>query len=349
MKQAYGSTPDGTAVDLYTLTNANGVQAQITNFGGIVTSLLVPDRAGRLGDVVLGFDSLDVYLGKHPYFGAICGRYTNRIARGRFTLNGVAYALARNDGVNHLHGGLRGFDKAVWKAAEVRTGEGAGLRLAYLSRDGEEGYPGNLETVVTYTLTNRNELRIDYLATTDQDTVLNLSHHGYFNLADAGTSDILRHEVTIDADRFAAIEGDLIPTGELIEVKGTPMDFTRPTPVGARIDQDDQQLVRGRGYDHTWVLTDKRRALSFAARVYEPTSGRVMKVYTTEPAIQFYTGNFLDGSNIGKGGVVYRKRHALCLECQHFPDSPNRPEFPSTVLKPGQRYEQTTVYRFTAE
>ncbi len=349
MKQAYGSTPDGTAVDLYTLTNTKGVQAQITNFGGIVTSLLVPDRSGRLGDVVLGFDSLDGYLGKHPYFGAICGRYTNRIAKGRFTLNGVTYALAQNDGENHLHGGLRGFDKAVWEAAELQTAEGPGLRLAYLSRAGEEGYPGNLQTVVTYTLTNRDELRIGYLATTDQDTVLNLSHHGYFNLSDAGMSDILHHEVTIHADRFAEIESDLIPTGELIDVKGTPMDFTRPMLVGARIDLDDEQLVRGRGYDHTWMLSGKPRDLALAARVYEPISGRAMEVYTTEPAIQFYTGNFLDGSNTGKGGVMYRKRHALCLECQHFPDSPNRPQFPTTVLKPGQRYEQTTVYRFTAE
>ena len=347
MKTPYGRTTDGTAVDLYTLSNANGMRAEITNYGGIVTSLLVPDRTGRLGDVVLGFDSLDGYLGKHPYFGAICGRCVNRIAKGRFTLNGVEYTLARNDGENHLHGGLRGFDRAVWQATEIGTDDGPTLRLRHSSPDGDEGYPGNLNITVTYTLTDRNELKIDYLATTDRDTVVNLSHHGYFNLADGGATDILRHEVTIHADRFAAAAPDLIPTGELIDVKGTPMDFTRPTAVGARIGQNDEQLVNGRGYDHTFVLGDSSH-LKPAARVYEPTSGRTMEVSTTEPAVQFYTGNFLDGSNVGKGGVAYRKRHALCLECQHFPDSPNQPQFPTTVLKPGQRYTQTTVYRFSA-
>jgi aldose 1-epimerase len=347
MKTPYGRTADGAAVDLYTLTNATGMRAQITNYGGIVTSLLVPDRTGRLGDVVLGFDRLEGYLGKHPYFGAICGRCINRIAKGRFTLNGVEYTLARNEGENHLHGGLRGFDRVVWRATETATSEGPSLELRHSSPDGDEGYPGNLQIAVTYTVTDRNELKIDYLATTDRDTVVNLSHHGYFNLADGGATDILRHEVTIYAGRFAAAAPDLIPTGALIDVKGTPMDFTRATAVGARIGQNYEQLVNGRGYDHTFVLGDSGQ-LKPAARVYEPTSGRTMDVSTTEPTVQFYTGNFLDGSNVGKGGVAYRKRHALCLECQHFPDSPNQPQFPSIVLKPGQRYTQTTVYRFSA-
>ncbi len=349
MKQAYGSTPDGAAVDLYTLTNATGIRAQITNYGAIVTSLLVPDREGRLSDVVLGFDRLEGYLGKHPYFGVICGRYANRIAKGCFTLNGVEYTLARNDGENHLHGGSRGFDKMVWTAAEVAEQDGAGLRLAYSSPAGEEGYPGNLEVAVTYTLTDRNELRIDYLATTDADTVLNLTHHGYFNLADGGAGDVLKHEVMIDAARFLPVDTGWIPTGELRRVEGTLMDFNQPTAIGARIERDDEQLAHGKGYDHTWVLNSEPGRLSLAARVYEPSSGRVMEVLTTEPGIQFFTGNILDGTVTGKGGAVYRRRHGLCLECQHFPDSPNKPQFPTTVLRPGQRYTQTTVYRFSAE
>jgi len=347
VKQRYGRTSDGAAVDLYTLTNVAGMRAQITNFGGIVTSLLVPDRDGRMGDVVLGFDRLDGYLGKQPYFGAICGRYANRIADGRFTLNGIAYTLASNDAENHLHGGLRGFDKVVWDAEELAGERDTALRLAYSSPAGDEGYPGKLDVIVTYMLTVRNELKIAYVATTDADTVLNLSHHGYFNLADGGASDILRHQVTIDAARFLPVAADLIPTGELRRVEGTPMDFTRPMPIGLRIDQSDEQLVNGRGYDHTWVINGKPGQLRLAARVHEPTSGRVMEVLTTEPGVQFYTGNFLDGTIVGKGGAVYRRRHGLCLECQHFPDSPNKPQFPTTVLKPGQTYTQTTVYRFS--
>jgi aldose 1-epimerase len=344
MKAAYGHTADGTPVDLYLLANADGMQVSITNYGGIVTSLLVPDRNGRRADVVLGFDRLDGYLDRHPKFGAICGRYANRIAKGRFTLNGVEYPLARNDGENHLHGGLHGFDRAVWKAVEESANA---VRLEYLSRAGEEGYPGNLQVAVTYTLTADNALRLDYLATTDADTVLNLTHHGYFNLADGGAGSILGHEVTIPADRFAVAAPDLIPTGEIRSVRGTPMDFTLPTAIGARIDGSDEQLVRGRGYDHSFVLGDAPAQLRFAARLHDPMSGRVMEVHTTEPVVHFYTGNFLDGSITGKGGAVYRKRHGLCFECQHFPDSPNRPEFPTTVLKPGQRYTQTTVYRFS--
>jgi aldose 1-epimerase len=347
MKQAYGNTPDGAVVDLYTLTNAAGMRAQITNYGAIVTSLLVPDREGRLGDVVLGFDHLDGYLMKHPYLGAICGRYINRIARGRFTLDGVAYELARNEGGNHLHGGLRGFDKVVWKAAEVAAHGGAGLQLDYLSPAGEEGYPGTLQVTVTYTLTDRNELRIDYSATTDAATVLNLSHHGYFNLADGGAGDVLGHELIIDATHFLPVDASLIPTGELRRVQGTPMDFTQPTAIGARIEHRDEQLAHGGGYDHTWVVNGDPGQLRLAARAHEPTTGRVMDVLTTEPGVQFYAGNMLDGTVTGKGGTVYRRRHGLCLECQHFPDSPNKPQFPTTVLRPGQRYAQTTAYRFS--
>jgi aldose 1-epimerase len=346
MTQGFGIGPDGANIDLYTLSNAAGMRAQITNYGGIVTSLLVPDREGRLGDVVLGFDRIDGYLKRHPYFGAICGRYANRLAGGRFTLNGVEYTLARNDGDHHLHGGIRGFDKMVWQGAEFASVGGAALRLAYSSPAGDEGYPGNLDVVVTYTMTDGNELRIEYLATTDADTVLNLSHHGYFNLADGGASEVLGHEIMIDAARFLAVDAALIPTGEVRDVRGTPMDFTRATPIGARIDGDDEQLVNGRGYDHTWAVNGEPGQLRLAARVHEPITGRVMEVLTTEPGVQFYTGNFLDGTITGKGGAVYRKRHGLCLECQHFPDSPNKPQFPTTVLKPGQRYTQTTVYRF---
>jgi aldose 1-epimerase len=347
----FGKTADGTPVEIYTLTNSHGVEAQIMTYGGIVVSLKVPDRNRRMADVVLGYDTLEGYLKDNsPYFGALIGRYGNRIAGGRFTLDGVTYTLAKNNGENHLHGGLRGFDKVVWKATALGGRGGNRLRLTYLSKDGEEGYPGNLSVTVTYTLTNNNELRIDYSATTDKDTVLNLTHHSYFNLAGAGTGDILGHEVVINADRFVPVaDSGAIPTGELRSVKGTPMDFTQPMLVGARITQPDEQLNFGRGYDHTWVLNKTRaRTPSFAARVTEPKSGRVMEVYTTEPGVQFYTGNFLDGTITGKGGKVYNQRYGLCLEAQHYPDSPNQPKFPSTVLKPGQRYTQTTIYKFSA-
>jgi aldose 1-epimerase len=345
----FGKTADGTPVEIYTLTNAHGMEAQIMTYGGIVVSLKTPDRNGRMADVVLGYDTLDGYLKDNgPYMGALIGRYGNRIANGKFTLNGVEYTLAKNNGENHLHGGLKGFDKVVWKATPLRGGRG--LRLTYLSKDGEEGYPGNLSVTVTYSLTNNNELRIDYAATTDKDTVLNLTHHSYFNLAGAGTGDILGHEVFINADRFVPVaDSGAIPTGELRSVKGTPMDFTKPMAVGARITQPDEQLNFGRGYDHTWVLNKTRaRTPSLAARVYEAKSGRVMEVYTTEPGVQFYTGNFLDGTITGKGGKVYNQRYGLCLEAQHYPDSPNQPKFPSTVLRPGQRYTQTTIYKFSA-
>jgi aldose 1-epimerase len=347
-REPFGKTADGTPVELFTLRNIHGVEARIMTYGGIVVSLKVPDRQGKMDDVVLGYDTLDGYLKDNgPYMGALIGRYGNRIAKGKFKLNGVEYTLAQNNGENHLHGGLKGFDKVVWKPTPLGS---RSVKLTYLSKDGEEGYPGNLTVTVIYTLTNQNELKIDYSATTDKATVLNLTHHSYFNLAGAGSGDILSHEVHINADRFTPVaDSGSIPTGELRSVKGTPMDFTSPTAVGARIEENYDQLQFGRGYDHNWVLNRNRgRALTPAARVYEAQTGRVMEVYTTEPGVQFYTGNFLDGTITGKGGKVYQKRYGLCLETQHFPDSPNHPNFPTTTLKPGQKYTQTTVYKFSA-
>jgi len=348
-KQSFGKTAAGVEADLYTLANGNGVEAAITTYGGIVVSLKTPDRAGLSSDVVLGFDSLDGYLKGHPYFGALIGRYGNRIAKGRFKLNGVEYKLAVNNGENHLHGGIQGFDKVVWKARDVSTPEAASLELTYLSKDGEEGYPGNLSVTVTYTLTAKNDFKIDYLAATDKDTVVNLTNHSYFNLAGQGQGEILGHEVTINAGRFLPVDAGLIPTGERKAVLGTPFDFTRPMTIGARIQQDDEQLKRGKGYDHCYVLNGSGGALALAARVHEPKSGRVMEVLTTEPALQLYTGNFLDGTLTGKGGKVYQFRYGFCMETQHYPDSPNQPDFPSVVLKPGAKYQTTTVYRFSAE
>lgn len=346
-KEPFGQMTDGTPVDLYTLTNANGLQVAITTYGGAVVSLLVPDREGMLGDIALGFETLEGYVQHVFYIGCIAGRYANRIAQGKFTLNGVAYTLTQNEGENHLHGGVKGFDKVVWNAEEKSDDDGVGLALTYLSKDGEEGYPGNLSVKVTYTLANNDELRIDYTAITDKDTIVNLTNHTYFNLADGGAGDILGHELMIDADRFTPVDSTAIPIGELRSVTSTPMDFLQMTAIGARIDQDDEQLRLGRGYDHNWVLNSPSGALALAARVHEPTTGRVMEVYTTEPGIQFYSGNFFNGTSIGKGGKVYHKRHGLCLETQHFPDSPNHPDFPSTVLKPGETYQTTTVYRFS--
>jgi aldose 1-epimerase len=348
MKKPFGKTPDGTAVDLYVLTNARGSEAQITTYGGIVTSLKVPDRNGKLADVVLGYDNLADYLRGSPYFGALVGRYGNRIAKGKFTLNGVTYQLAINNGPNHLHGGIKGFDKVVWRAEEVRARDGIGLALRYLSKDGEENYPGNLAVKVVYTLTDKDELKIDYTATTDKDTVLSLTNHSYFNLAGAGNGDILGHEMMINADRFTPVDETLIPTGELRSVQGTPLDFRKATAIGARINQDDEQLKFGKGYDHNYVLNPGSRHLVLAARVYEPRSGRIMEVLTTQPGVQLYSGNFLDGSNVGKGGKPYQQRYGFCLETQHFPDSPNHPNFPSTILRPGETYAQTTVYWFSA-
>jgi aldose 1-epimerase len=333
-------------MDIFTLTNKNGVSTKITNYGGIVMSLNVPDKGGRFGDVVLGFDNVEEYLNPHPYFGALIGRYGNRIANGKFTLEGKDYTLAQNDGLNSLHGGLKGFDKVIWDAKPLDTPDGPVLELTYLSKDGEEGYPANLLVKVIYTLTHDDALRIDYTATTDETTVINLTHHSYFNLAGAGNGDILDHDLLLNAAHFTPVNETLIPTGEIRPVAGTPFDFTRSTRIGLRINQDDEQLKFGLGYDHNWVLNRTDNALALAARASEPGSGRVMEVWTTEPGIQFYSGNFLDGSHTGKGGKVYRHRYGFCLETQHFPDSPNQPNFPSTVLKASQTYTSTTVYKF---
>jgi aldose 1-epimerase len=345
-RRVFGEIGDGRIAHLYTLINDHGAEVNITNYGGIVVSLRVPDREGEMGDVVLGYDTLQEYVDDDCYFGCVVGRYANRIANGRFRLHGREYALARNDGENHLHGGERGFNKVLWDAEEVEQSEGVGLVLSYLSRDGEEGYPGNLSVRLVYLLTNDDELRIGYTATTDQDTVVNLSHHSYFNLAGNGAGDILGHSLTIDAETFTPVGEGLIPTGELRRVAGTPLDFREPTEIGSRIDSDHEQLGFGGGYDHNYVLNNRSGSLALAARVCEPSMGRVMEVHTTEPGIQFYSGNFLEGV-VGKGGRVYELRGGLCLEAQHFPDSPNKPGFPSTALSPGETYSQATVYRFS--
>jgi aldose 1-epimerase len=340
-KEHWGRDEDGFAVDLYTLTNDKGMTVKITNFGGIVTSIVTLDRDGKPGNVVLGYDNLEDYLKGTPYFGALIGRYGNRIAKGKFTLDGQEYTLATNNGPNHLHGGVKGFDKVLWEAEEVRTDSGVGLRLTYVSPDGEEGYPGTLTATVTYTLTDDNGLRIDYDARTDQKTPVNLTNHSYFNLAAGEADNALQHELKVMAERFVPVDETQIPTGELKEVKGTPMDFTQATAIGDRIGQ-----VEG-GYDHTYVLQNQDESLSLAATVYEPVSGRYMEVYTTQPGIQFYSGNFLDGSLTGRGDKVYKKHYGFCLETQHFPDSPNQPDFPSTILEPGEVYYHTTIYKFS--
>jgi aldose 1-epimerase len=347
--EAFHRTIDGSQVDLYTLKNSNGLEAKITNYGGIVVSLTVPDKNGKPADVVLGYDTLNDYIGSTPYFGALIGRYGNRIAKGRFTADGVEYQLAQNNDSNALHGGRKGFDKAVWQAEKVDTSDGPALKLTYTSKDGEEDYPGTLHCTVTYTLTNKNELKIEYAAETDKPTFVNLTHHSYFNLKDGGASDILGHELMIKASKFTPVDKGLIPTGELRPVAGTPFDFNKSTAIGARVENDDEQLKFGKGYDHNWVLDRQGKDLELVASLYEPTSGRFMEVLTTEPGLQFYCGNFLDGTNKGKGGTVYQHRTGLCLETQHFPDSPNHPDFPTTELKPAEKYTQTTVYRFSAK
>src|SRR5882672_399975 len=346
-KKAFGTTPDGKSADLYILTNKNGVEVSITNYGGIVVSLKVPDRQGKLGDVVLGFDTLDGYVADKSYFGALIGRYGNRIGGAKFSIDGVTYTLAKNNGENVLHGGIVGFNKKLWEARDVSKGNEPALELKYTSKDGEEGFPGNLITTVVYTLTNKNELRIEYSATTDKKTVLNLTNHSYFNLAGPGSGDILKSVLRVNADKFTPVDAGLIPTGELKSVEGTPFDFRTPTGIGARIDADDGQIKLGQGYDHNFVLSkEKPSGPTLAARVEEPTTGRVLEVWTTEPGVQFYTANFLDGTVHGKGGISYGRRTAFCLETQHFPDSPNKPSFPSTVLSPGQHYHTTTIYKF---
>jgi aldose 1-epimerase len=347
--EAFHRTLDGAQVDLYTLKNTNGLEAHITNYGGIVVSLTVPDKNGNLGDVVLGYDTLNDYLGNTPYFGALIGRYGNRIAKGRFTVDGVDYQLAQNNDENSLHGGRKGFDKVVWQAEKADGSDGPSLKLTYTSKDGEEDYPGTLQVTVTYTLTNQNELKIEYGAETDKPTFVNLTHHSYFNRKDGGASDILGHELMVKASKFTPVDKGLIPTGELKPIAGTPLDFNQPTAIGARINTNDEQIQLGKGYDHNWVLDRQGKDLEVVASVYEPTSGRFMEVLTTEPGLQVYSGNFLDGTNRGKGGTVYQHRSALCLEAQHFPDSPNHPSFPTTELKPGEKYTQTTVYRFSTK
>lgn len=349
VKKPFGKTPEGEAVELYVLTNKNGLEAAITTYGGAVVSLKVPDRNGKLGDVVLGYDSAEGYVNDKSYLGAIVGRYANRIAHAEFSLDGKTYKLAKNNGENSLHGGIKGFNKALWTPRIRPTKFGQSLELSYLSKDGEEGFPGNLKVTVVYSLADDNALTINYTATTDKKTVVNLTNHSYLNLAGPGSGDILGHLLMIDAEKFTPVDSHLIPTGELREVQGTPLDFRKATAIGARINQDDEQLKLGSGYDHNFVLREPGgNVVSRVARVVEPKSGRVLEVWTSEPGVQFYTGNFLDGV-LGKGGVSYTKRSAFCLETQHFPDSPNQPKFPSVVLNPGLPYHTVTMYRFSVE
>jgi len=348
-QQPFGVMPDGDSVKLFTLTNANGVEVRAITYGAIIVSLEVPDRSGALGDVVLGFDDLAGYLGETPYFGALIGRYGNRIGGARFELDGTAYPLAANNGANHLHGGARGFDKVVWDAHARDIGNGAGVVFRRTSPAGEEGYPGALSVQVTYTLTNTDELIFDYLATTDAPTPVNLTQHSYFNLAGDGSGDVLGHLLTLNADRYTPVDGGLIPTGELAAVEGTPFDFRTPHAIGERIGAAHEQLRLGGGYDHNFVLNREDAGpdgLPLAARVEEPTTGRFLEVRTTEPGLQFYSGNFLDGTLTGKAGAVYRHRYGFCLETQHFPDSPNKPDFPSTILRAGEEYRSRTVLKF---
>jgi len=348
-KRDFGKLPDGTPVFEYTLTNAKNMSVGVINYGGIITSIKVPDRDGKLDNVVLGFRNIDDYVNKNPYFGVIAGRYANRIANAKFTLDGEEYKLAANNGPNSLHGGVKGFDKHIWQVKELQGSDSVGLELAYLSPDGDEGYPGNLDVKVTYTLNDKNEFRIDYAATTDKATVVNLTSHSYFNLAGNGSGTVLDHKLTINADRYTPVDATSIPTG-IASVEGTPFDFRQPTRIGDRIRDGDQQLVYGRGYDHNWVLSRPNDgSLALAARLEDAKTGRIMEIETTEPGIQFYTGNFLDGTLVGSAGKMYRQGDGLCLETQHFPDSPNHPDFPSTVLKPGAVYKTSTVHRFLTD
>jgi aldose 1-epimerase len=347
-KKAWGNLPTGEEIDLYTLRNAHGVEATITNFGGRLVTLKVPDRAGKFEDIVLGFDSLEPYVAKNPFFGALAGRYANRIANGEFKLDGKTYTLLKNNGPNALHGGALGFDKVAWHSSLVSAHGGVALQISYLSKDGEEGYPGNLHSTVTYTLTDSNELHIDYHATTDKNTVVNLTNHSYFNLAGHAHGNILDQQLTLNADRFTPVNANLIPTGELRPVEGTPFDFRKPHTIGERIDAKEQQMEYGAGYDHNFVINHAAGvpAVTLAARVSDPASGRTMKVLTTQPGVQFYTGNHIAGEIAGKGGATYRIRSGYCFETQHFPDSPNHPDFPTTELKAGETYAESTVFRF---
>lgn len=346
-KFPFGQTKEGRSVDQFRLSNSKGVEVAVVTYGGIVTSIRTPDKAGKLADIVLGFSSLEGYLGSHPYFGALIGRYGNRIAKGEFKLNGKTYKLARNNNGNSLHGGEMGFDKVVWTVKDVQNAASdQSVTLAYRSVDGEEGYPGNLDVTVRYSLNEANELKLEYFAVTDQPTVTNLTNHSYFNLRGEGEGDILGHVAMLNAESYTPVDAGLIPTGQIASVAGTPFDFRTPTAIGARIDADHPQLKAGGGYDHNWVLDRAGGGLSLAARITEPDSGRVLEVETTEPGIQFYCGNFLDGTLKGKSGRLYARRSGFCLETQHFPDSPNQPGFPSTVLEPGRELRSATVFRF---
>lgn len=342
-----GVMPSGESINQYTLTNRNGLQMQVINYGGTITSLKTPDRNGTLEEVVLGCDSLKDYLDGTPFFGSLVGRYGNRIARGEFTLDGKTYSLAKNNNGNHIHGGVRGFDKVYWHIEPVAADEEPSLRLTYISPDMEEGYPGNLSVEITYTLSDKDELVIDYSASTDKKTIINLTNHSYFNLTGNVKRDVLDHEVVIHARKFVPVDNELIPEGGLADVADTPFDFRKSTKIGTRIDDNHPQIVNGRGYDHCWVLDGEPGALKLGATVYEPVSGRMLEMHTTEPGVQLYTGNFLNGSQVGKGGKAYNKRDGFCLETEHFPDSPNQTDFPSVVLSPGETYHTRTVFAFS--
>jgi aldose 1-epimerase len=348
-KRPFGKV-EGKNVVLFTLTNDQGMSMSVTNYGGIVTSFFAPDKTGAMADIVLGNNNVDSYVKNNPYFGAIIGRYGNRIGKAAFTLNGKKYALSMNDGENTLHGGAKGFDKVVWEAKEVKSKDAVGIEFKYLSKDGEQGFPGNLTATVIYWLTNKSEFTVEYSAITDKETVVNLTQHNYWNLSGEGSGDILNHELFINADNYTPVDAGLIPLGKLSSVKGTPMDFTEPIAVGMKIKDDFEQLKIGKGFDHNWVLNrESPDGMAKAAVLYDPKSGRLMEISTCEPAIQFYSGNFLDGKIIGKSGKPYAFRNALCLETQHFPDSPNKPDFPTTVLKPGHTFKSTTIHKFSVK
>jgi aldose 1-epimerase len=348
-KAAFGKMPDGVPVEIFTLRNARGAEARIITYGGVVQSLRMPDRKGKFDDIVLGYDNLEGYVTNSPHFGALIGRYGNRIGGAKFALEGQTYTLAANNGPNSLHGGPKGFDKVVWTGKALTTAKGPALEMSYLSKDGEEGFPGNLKVKAVYTLTDDNELRVEFTATTDKPTVCNLTHHSYFNLRGQGNGDILGHEVFINADQTTPVDSGLIPTGAFAPVDGTPFDFRKPTSIGARINDPDTVLQYGPGYDHNWVINKPAGKLGLQARVYEPVSGRGMEVISDEPGLQFYAGNFLDGTITGKGGAVYQRRTGFCMEPQHYPDSPNKPQFPSTELKPGRTYKNIIIYEFSAK
>lgn len=352
-RKPFGRTPDGKEVTLFTLANKQGMKAEICTYGAIVVRLFAPDRDGKMADIVLGYNTLDEYIKETPYFGAIVGRYGNRIANGKFDLDGKTYTLATNNDPGGipcaLHGGLKGFDKVVWEGTPVNKAGAQGVKLRYLSKDGEEGYPGNLDVTVTYWLTDDNEMKIDYLATTDKATPVNVTHHGYFNLKGEGNGDINDHELMLAAKHFTPVTKGLIPTGEIRPVAGTPFDFTKPTKIGARVNAEDEQMKFGGGYDHNWVLDNQSGKMALAARVTEASSGRIMEVWTVEPGVQFYGGNFLDGKLTGKSGKKYEFRNGFCLETQHYPDSPNQPKFPTTILRPGRKLESCTIFKFSAK